>query len=172
MGYAEHKQKARDTPVTCAVLTVSDTRTEADDTSGALLRERLEAAGHSVAYYEIVPDEPGAIRGQLEAWAGEVEVVVSTGGTGIARRDTTVEVAEALFVKTIPGFGELFRMLSWEGIGAGAMLSRATAGLYGEGNAATLWFCCPGSRAAVRLAADRLIVPELEHLVWEMLRRH
>ncbi len=171
MGYTEHKRKARNTPVTCAVLTVSDTRTAADDASGALLRERLETAGHEVAHYAVVPDEPDSIRSQLEAWAGEVEVVVSTGGTGITRRDTTVEVAEALFIKIVPGFGELFRMLSWEEIGPGAMLSRATAGLYGGDGQETLLFCCPGSRAAVRLAADRLIVPELEHLVWELLRQ-
>ncbi len=171
MSYAEHKRKAQDTPVACAVLTVSDTRTPETDTSGALLRERLEAAGHAVAHTAIVPDDVGAIRARLEAWAGAVEVVVTTGGTGVARRDTTVEAAEALFVKPLPGFGELFRMLSFEEIGAGAMLSRATAGVYGAEGRETLLFCCPGSRAAVRLAADRLIVPELRHLVWEILRQ-
>lgn len=171
MSYAEHKQKAKDTPVACAVLTVSDTRTTETDTSGALLRERLSAAGHEVSHYAIVPDEAEAIRAKLDAWAGEVEVVVTTGGTGIARRDTTVEVAEALFVKTIPGFGELFRALSFEEIGGGAMLSRATAGVYGNEGNETILFCCPGSRNAVRLAADRLIVPELQHLVWEILRQ-
>ncbi len=171
MSYAEHKRKAKDTPVRCAVLTVSDTRTPETDTSGALLRARLEAAGHDVAEYAVVPDDAETIRAKLDAWAATVEVVVTTGGTGIARRDTTVEVAEALFAKTIPGFGELFRALSFEEIGAGAMLSRATAGVYGAGDRATLLFCCPGSQAAVRLAADRLIVPELEHLVWEILRQ-
>ncbi|MEM1042500.1 MAG: MogA/MoaB family molybdenum cofactor biosynthesis protein [Bacteroidota bacterium] len=169
MSYAEHKQKSKDTPVTCAVLTVSDTRTPDTDASGALLRKRLGDAGHEVTHYAIVPDDAGAIRAQLAAWGGEVEVVVTTGGTGIARRDTTVEVAEALFEKTIPGFGELFRMLSFEEIGAGAMLSRAAAGVYGD--APTLLFCCPGSRNAVALAADRLIVPELRHLVWEIVRQ-
>ncbi len=171
MSYAEHKRKAKDTPVVCAVLTVSDTRTAETDRSGALLRERLEAAGHEVAAYAIVPDESEAIRAKLTAWAGAVEVVVTTGGTGIGRRDTTVEVAEALIVKPLPGFGELFRMLSFEEIGAGAMLSRATAGVYGTEGAETLLFCCPGSQNAVRLAADRLIVPELRHLVWEILRQ-
>lgn len=158
-------------PVACAVLTVSDTRTEADDTSGALLRERLTAAGHTVVHATIIPDDPKAIRTQILDWLGSVEAVVSTGGTGVGRRDTTVEVAEALFAKTLPGFGELFRMLSWKEIGAAAMLSRATAGLVSEGGRDLLWFCCPGSTAAVRLAADRLIVPELEHLVWEILRQ-
>ena len=171
MGYAEHTERSKDTPVTCGVLTVSDTRTEETDTSGTLLRERLEAAGHEVAHYAIVPDDAATIRGTLEAWADEVEVVVTTGGTGIARRDTTVEVAEALIVKALPGFGELFRMLSFEEIGAGAMLSRATAGVYGAERHETLLFCCPGSKNAVRLAADRLIVPELRHLVWEILRQ-
>jgi len=171
MSYAEHKQKARDTPVACGVLTVSDTRTPETDTSGTLLRKRLAAAGHEVTDYAIVPDDAEAIRAKLEAWAGAVEVIVTTGGTGIARRDTTVEVAEALFTKTIPGFGELFRMLSFEEIGPGAMLSRATAGVYGDPDSETLLFCSPGSRNAVRLAADRLIVPELRHLVWEILRQ-
>jgi molybdenum cofactor biosynthesis protein B len=171
MGYAEHTEKSKDTPVTCGVLTVSDTRTEETDTSGSLLRERLEAAGHEVAHYAIVPDEVATIRTTLEVWGAEVEVVVTTGGTGIARRDTTVEVAEALITKMLPGFGELFRMLSFEEIGAGAMLSRATAGVYGAEGRETLLFCCPGSKNAVRLAADRLIVPELRHLVWEILRQ-
>jgi molybdenum cofactor biosynthesis protein B len=171
MGYAEHAAKSKDTPVTCGVLTVSDTRMEDTDTSGALLRQRLEAAGHTVTRYAILPDDAAQIRATLEAWAAEVEVVVTTGGTGIARRDTTVEVAEALIVKSLPGFGELFRMLSFEEIGAGAMLSRATAGVYGDEGAETLLFCCPGSRNAVRLAADRLIAPELRHLVWEILRQ-
>lgn len=171
MGYAEHVAKSKDTPVTCGVLTVSDTRTEETDTSGALLRQRLEAARHTATHYAIVPDDAAQIRATLEAWADEVEVVVTTGGTGIARRDTTVEVAEALITKALPGFGELFRMLSFEEIGAGAMLSRATAGVYGAESRETLLFCCPGSSNAVRLAADRLIVPELRHLVWEILRQ-
>ena len=171
MGYAEHTERAKDTPVACAVLTVSDTRTEQTDTSGALLRQRLAEAGHEATYYAIVPDDAEAIRATLDAWAGEVEVVVTTGGTGIARRDATVEVAEALIAKALPGFGELFRMLSFEEIGPGAMLSRATAGVYGPDGRETLLFCCPGSQNAVRLAADRLIVPELRHLVWEILRQ-
>ena len=171
MGYAEHTERAKDTPVACAVLTVSDTRTEETDTSGALLRQRLAEAGHEVTRYAIVPDGAEAIRATLGAWAGEVEVVVTTGGTGIARRDATVEVAEALIAKALPGFGELFRMLSFEEIGPGAMLSRATAGVYGPDGRETLLFCCPGSQNAVRLAADRLIVPELRHLVWEILRQ-
>ena len=171
MSYAEHTEQSKDTPVTCAVLTVSDTRTLETDTSGALLRQRLTEAGHTVARYEIVRDDAAAIRSTLETWADDVEVVVTTGGTGIARRDTTVEVAEAMIVKALPGFGELFRMLSFEEIGPGAMLSRATAGVYGGAGRETLLFCCPGSQNAVRLAADRLIVPELRHLVWEILRQ-
>jgi molybdenum cofactor biosynthesis protein B len=171
MSYTEHTEQSKDTPVTCGVLTVSDTRTPDTDTSGALLRQRLIEAGHTVAHHAIVPDDAAVIRATLEAWAADVEVVVTTGGTGIARRDTTVEVAETLVTKPLPGFGELFRMLSFEEIGAGALLSRATAGIYGGAGRETLLFCCPGSQNAVRLAADRLIVPELRHLVWEILRQ-
>lgn len=170
MSHAEHTEQAKETPVTCGVLTVSDTRTEETDTSGSLLRQRLHEAGHVVAHYAIVPDDADAIRQRLTAWADDVEVVVTTGGTGIGRRDTTVEVAETLLAKTLPGFGELFRLLSFDEIGPGAMLTRATAGVYGETGRETLLFCCPGSQNAVRLAADRLIVPELRHLVWEILR--
>ena len=169
MSHREHENLARDTPVSCAVVTVSDTRTEATDTSGKLLREQIEAAGHSVGAYRIVPDEAEIIRSTLVELAEEVEVVITTGGTGISRRDTTVEVAASLITKPLPGFGELFRMLSFEEIGPAAMLSRATAGVYGS--SPTLLFCCPGSSNAVRLAAAQLIVPQLQHLVWEILRQ-
>ena len=170
MSSTEHEQLAKDTPVTCAVITVSDTRTESTDKSGKVLMNRLRDAGHAVGTYRIVPDDAEAIRAVLDEQAGRVEVVITTGGTGIAHRDTTVEVAEALLVKPLPGFGELFRMLSYEEIGPAAMLSRAMAGVYGP-EAATLLFCCPGSSNAVTLAADRLIVPQLPHLVWELVRQ-
>ena len=169
MSHREHEALARNTPVTCAIVTVSDTRTEETDTSGKLLRERIEAAGHGVGAYRIVPDEAEIIRSALTELAEEVEVVITTGGTGISRRDTTVEVAATLITKPLPGFGELFRMLSFEEIGPAAMLSRAMAGVYGS--SPTLLFCCPGSTNAVRLAADRLIIPQLQHLVWEILRQ-
>ncbi|MCH7975347.1 MAG: molybdenum cofactor biosynthesis protein MoaB [Bacteroidetes bacterium] len=169
MSHREHENLARDTPVTCAVVTVSDTRTEKTDTSGKLLLEQIESAGHRIGAYRIVPDEAEIIRSTLVELAREVEVVITTGGTGISRRDTTVMVAESLITKPLPGFGELFRMLSFEEIGPAAMLSRAMAGVYGS--SPTLLFCCPGSTNAVRLAADRLIIPQLQHLVWEILRQ-
>ena len=170
---ADHQRLARDTPVSCAVVTVSDTRSEETDRSGDAIKDRLREAGHPVEFYRIVPDDGEAIRSVLLHLAGQVEVVITTGGTGISRRDTTVEVAERLIQTPLPGFGELFRMLSFEAVGAAAMLSRATAGLYGreDGPAETLLFCCPGSEAAVGLALDRLVVPDLQHLAWEVVRQ-
>ncbi|GIV61320.1 MAG: molybdenum cofactor biosynthesis protein B [Rhodothermaceae bacterium] len=167
MSYTKHKAAARDVPVRCAVVTVSDTRTEETDTSGALMRRRLAEEGHDVVHYVLVPDEPDLIAEHLDVLAGEVEVILFNGGTGISRRDTTYEALSARMEKTLPGFGELFRMLSYEEIGPGAMLSRATAGVYRD----TLIFATPGSTNAVRLALERLILPELRHLVWELLRR-
>lgn len=168
MPYEDHKQQARDA-VTCAVLTVSDTRTEADDRSGRLIRELLENAGHHVGHYQIVPDDADHIREVLARVAdGHVcQAVLTSGGTGIAARDTTYEAVVGLLEKRLDGFGELFRFLSWEDIGSGAMLSRAVAGVYRD----TMIFCMPGSSGAVRLAMEKLIVPELSHLVWEIWRQ-
>ena len=173
MSAETHRRLARSQPVACAVVTVSDTRTEADDASGKALCEALREAGHTLEFYRIVPDDGEAIRSVLLHLAGRVEAVVTTGGTGIGRRDRTIEVAERLIQKPLPGFGELFRMLSYGEVGAAAMLSRATAGLYGaeDGPAETLLFCCPGSQPAVRLALDTLLLPELQHLVWEVVRQ-
>lgn len=167
MSYAAHKAASRETPVRCAVLTVSDTRTSETDTSGALIKARLAEAGHATSVYQIVPDDPGEISVLLDHLANTVDVVLLNGGTGISRRDTTYEAVAAKLEKTLPGFGELFRMLSYREIGSGAMLSRAVAGVYRD----TLIFSMPGSTGAVRLAMERLIVPELEHLVWELLRQ-
>ena len=167
MSYTIHKILAGETPVRCAVVTVSDTRTEETDQSGALMKERLAGAGHTVVAYHVVPDEPDAIASLLDVLAGQVEAILVNGGTGISRRDRTYEAVAAKLEKTLPGFGELFRMLSYQEIGAGAMLSRATAGLYRD----TLVFSTPGSTNAVRLALDRLILPELKHLVWEVVRQ-
>jgi molybdenum cofactor biosynthesis protein B len=168
MGAESHRQQARQ-PVTCAIITVSDTRTEANDTSGRTMRELLERAGHSVGFYAIVKDEPSEIRrllGELAA-AGKVQAVLLNGGTGIARRDSTYEAVAGLLEKKLDGFGELFRMLSYQEIGAAAMLSRAVAGTYRD----LVLFCTPGSTAAVKLAMEKLIVPELSHLAWELLRQ-
>ena len=147
-------------PVRVAVLTVSDTRTVETDRSGATLVERVEAAGHDVADRRIVPDDMATLREVLTAWIADdgVDVVLTTGGTGITGRDVTVDVAEALYTKAIPGFGELFRMLSYEEIGASTIQSRASGGLAGT----TLLFALPGSTGACRTAWDRILVDQLD----------
>lgn len=164
---AEHHAQAP--PVlNVAVITVSDTRTVATDTSGALIIKLLAAAGHRVVDGWIVPDEPDRMRPLLEAArdraeAGGLDALLMTGGTGISRRDQTFETVGALLTKPLPGFGELFRMLSYAEIGPAAMLSRAHGGLIGR----LVVLVMPGSRAAVELAMPRLILPELPHLVRE-----
>lgn len=161
----EHRAAAPDV-VRCAVLTVSDTRTPATDTSGTLIHDLLQQRNHEVADYRIVPDEPDAIRDTLDAWAErpDVDAILSNGGTGIAARDTTYDVIAAVLDKRLDGFGELFRMLSYEEIGAAAMLSRATAGVF----RGCVVVAMPGSTNAVRLAMEKLILPELAHIVFEM----
>ncbi|HVT57598.1 MAG TPA: molybdopterin-binding protein [Thermoanaerobaculia bacterium] len=151
-----------------AILTVSDSRGHGDDRSGRLLRELAAAAGHRIESSSIVPDEVAAIRqaaGQMIALPG-VDVVVVTGGTGLAPRDRTLEALAPSFEKPIEGFGELFRMLSYQQVGAAAMLSRAAAGLIG-GRAV---FLLPGSPAAVTLAMEKLILPEAGHLLGQVRR--
>jgi molybdenum cofactor biosynthesis protein B len=152
--------------VRAAVITVSDTRTEGDDTSGRRIRELLAAAGHHVAAYRIVRDEPPAIAallGELTGTRGAaaVDAVILNGGTGLAPRDTTFEAVQRLLDKEIPGFGELFRALSYADIGAAAMLSRATAGVA----RGTIVVSLPGSTGAVELAMTKLVLPELGHMV-------
>ena len=165
VSVAEHRAAAP-TIVRCAVLTVSDTRTTETDTSGALIRELLARDGHLVIDQRIVRDEPSLIRAVLGEWAerGEVQAILTNGGTGIAARDTTYDTVASLLEKRLDGFGELFRMLSYEEIGAAAMLSRAVAGVY----RGRLVVAMPGSRNAVRLAMTKLIAPELGHLVYEI----
>ncbi len=167
MSYDEHKQAAQNTPVRVGVITVSDTRTEATDTSGRYIVETLAEAGIEIIEACIVPDDPKRIEWALNELVARCEVIVTTGGTGISRRDTTIEVATRKFERTLPGFGEIFRMLSYEEIGSGAMLSRAAAGMWSN----TLVFSLPGSVHAVRLAIEQLILPEIHHLVWEMIRQ-
>lgn len=147
--------------IVCGIVTVSDTRTEADDTSGQRIRALLEEAGHRLGYYRIVKDEPGEIAALIGAAPAEVAVLIVNGGTGVARRDTTYEAITGLLDKEITGFGELFRMLSWEQVGAAAMLSRATAGIAGT----RAIFSLPGSTKAVELAMTKLILPQLGHVV-------
>jgi molybdenum cofactor biosynthesis protein B len=155
-------------PVAIAIVTVSDSRTPETDTNARFLRERIEASGHRVAGYRLIPDEPARVEQALEELAGEGEarIVLFNGGTGISRRDTTYDALSRRLEKELPGFGELFRMLSWEQVGSAAMLSRATAGVYRE----VVVVSTPGSPAAVRLAWEELIEPELEHLAWEVGR--
>ncbi|HEX2091897.1 MAG TPA: molybdenum cofactor biosynthesis protein B [Longimicrobiaceae bacterium] len=165
---ARHHQIAAERgPVPVALVTVSDTRTPETDANAAWLRERIAAAGHTLAGYRLIRDEPAEVEAALEeVAAGAARVVVFNGGTGIAPRDTTFDVLSRRLERTLPGFGELFRMLSWEQVGAAAMLSRATAGTY----RGRVVFSTPGSPAAVRLAWEKLIEPELAHLAWEVAR--
>jgi molybdenum cofactor biosynthesis protein B len=154
--------------VGCFVLTISDTKTPDTDTSGALIRELLTAAGHRVAGAALVRDEPGDVQRVVRQAAGDpaVQVVILTGGTGITSRDCTFEAVEALLDKRLPGFGELFRMLSYQEIGPAAMLSRAQLGIHQRRLVVSL----PGSPNACRLALERLLIPELPHLVREVSR--
>ena len=159
---AEHKALAP-TSVRCYIVTVSDTRTEETDTSGRAIAELLTGAGHRVVGRAIVKDEPALVRSTIERQlaSADVQVVITTGGTGITSRDCTLEAVNALLEKRLEGFGELFRMLSFEQIGPAAMMSRAAAGL----TAGKIVVSLPGSEAAVRLAMERLLLPELGHLV-------
>lgn len=158
----EHREQAPDR-LGFGVVTASGSRTREDDTSGDLVRERVRSAGHRVVESVVVPDHTVEIRGAVQGLLArdEVDVVVVTGGTGFTPRDVTVEAVSPIFEHEVVGFGELFRMLSWEQVGAAAMLSRATAGV-ARGRAI---FLLPGSPKAVALAMDRLILPETAHLV-------
>jgi molybdenum cofactor biosynthesis protein B len=161
---AQHKaQAAAEGPISLAIVTVSDTRTPETDANGAYLRREIEAAGHSVAGYRLIKDEPEQVIEALETLAAtEAQIILFSGGTGIARRDTTYDALSQKLEKKLTGFGEIFRLLSYEEIGAAAMLSRATAGVYAD----TVIFSMPGSSGAVRLAWEKLIKPELQHLAW------
>lgn len=161
---AEHRAGAPQS-LHLAVLTVSDTRTIETDTSGALIVELAGAAGHRVEARAIVPDEPGRIRDLLLGYGGrdDLHAVLITGGTGISARDQTFETVSGLLSRPLPGYGELFRMLSYAEIGPACMLSRAVGGLMGR----LAVLVMPGSRAAVQLAMTRIILPELPHLVRE-----
>jgi molybdenum cofactor biosynthesis protein B len=160
----EHRSQSPKS-VRCAVVTVSDTRTLETDRGGQLVAELLTAAGHQATARQIVPDDPARIRPLVERLAdpAAVDAILITGGTGIAARDQTFETISGLLTKTMPGYGELFRMLSYEDIGPAAMLSRAIGGVVNNVVVLTM----PGSVAAVRLAMEKLIVPEIGHLVYE-----
>lgn len=151
------------------VLTVSDTRTEEDDNSGRLIRERIQEAGHEVIARVICPDDKNAILKAVESWIGkkEADAIIITGGTGISYRDVTIETIRPFFTKELTGFGELFRYISYaEDVGSKALLSRAAAGAVGE----KVLFALPGSVKAVTLAMDRLVMPELMHIHYELTK--
>ena len=166
MAYQEHVRDAQALSARCAVVTLSDTRTAETDKSGKRIRELLEDDAHAVARYHVIRDEPATLHALLTELLSEndLDAVITNGGTGISRRDTTIEVVERHLDQTLPGFGELFRMLSFQEIGSGAMLSRAVGGV----SRGKLLFALPGSTAAVELAMTKLILPELKHLLREL----
>ena len=169
-GTQAHRTEARRlAALRCAVLTVSDSRTPETDESGRWLREALAAAGHAVLDHGLLRNEEERVRAQVAAWSGrdDLDLIVVTGGTGLGSRDRTIEAVRPLFEKELPGFGELFRMLSFqEQVGAAAILSRATAGSV-RGKLVVL---LPGSKAAVQLAMQRIVLPEGAHAVRELRR--
>jgi molybdopterin adenylyltransferase len=167
VSHLEHKSQAPRI-VRCSIITVSDTRNDETDTSGRAIADLLHTAGHEVVGREIVKDNPDEIRVILERQLAnpDVQVIITTGGTGITSRDSTYEVVDSLLQKRLDGFGELFRTLSYAQIGTAAILSRACAGLV----RGRIVMSLPGSEAAVRLATERLIIPELGHLVREASR--
>ena len=170
MAYEDHQHAAalsgKALAARCAVITLSDTRTGATDTSGQTIREMLLHDGHQVGFTRIIPDDPATLDALMRELLSrnDIDAILTNGGTGISKRDATIETLQKHFTQQLPGFGELFRMLSWEQIGSGAMLSRAIAGI-AKGK---LIFAMPGSTKAVQLAMDKLILPELRHLMIEL----
>ncbi len=166
MSYQKHQTSAKSIIARCAIVTLSDTRTIETDASGKRIGELLRGEGHAVAEHRVIPDDAEGFGRVLEELLGraEVDAILSTGGTGISRRDQAIGVMERVIESPLPGFGELFRMLSWEQIGSGAMLSRASGGM-ARGK---LLVAMPGSTAAVELAMTKLILPELRHVLFEI----
>ncbi|WP_099158776.1 MogA/MoaB family molybdenum cofactor biosynthesis protein [Virgibacillus ndiopensis] len=165
MSVEQHKRNLK--TLRCMVITVSDTRTEITDKSGKLMIELLEKSGHYVEIKKIIPDEQTSIQNMIDAGCdnSDIDVILINGGTGIAYRDVTIETVKNVLDKELPGFGELFRMLSYqEDIGSAAILSRAIAGVSNH----TAIFSTPGSSGAVKLAMEKLILPELSHIVHEI----
>ncbi|MFN8529306.1 MAG: molybdenum cofactor biosynthesis protein B [Anaerolineae bacterium] len=170
MGADEHRQRAGHNPVGVALITVSDTRVPDTDENYHYVRARLKELGHNLVSYQIVKDEPAQISVILDQMANlqdSVQMIIFNGGTGIAPRDTTYDVIHKMLEKELPGFGEIFRMLSFQEVGAAAMLSRATAGVYRQKFVISI----PGSPNAVKLALEKLILPEINHLAWEVTRK-
>ncbi len=169
MGADEHREKAGHGPVTVAIVTVSDSRTPETDKNKAYIENRMAELGHHVAAYRLIKDEPDQVAAVIEELSAmpAVQIILFNGGTGISPRDTTYDVISRYLEKTLPGFGEIFRMISYEDIGAAAMFSRATAGVYRS----TLIVSMPGSTGAVKTALEKLIIPEINHLAWEIVRK-
>jgi molybdenum cofactor biosynthesis protein B len=165
MGYEEHKTHAHG-PVNCAVITVSTTRTKENDVSGKSIIGFLEGNGHTVLYYEVIKDDISQISRSLEHNLNEegVQAIIINGGTGIGKKDVTVEAVTPYLEKELVGFGELFRYLSFKEIKSPSMLSRAMAGVSKE----KIIFCLPGSTNACKMAMEQLIIPELGHIVYEL----
>jgi len=167
MGYHEHKHLELKN-VTCAVVTISDSRTEADDGSGQLIKQRLTDNGHNVHWYGIIKDDSETIGKIIDELLGdgEIQVIITSGGTGLSHRDVTVDTIAPKLEKTLDGFGELFRFLTYQEIGTGSIMSRAFAGMTGG----KVIICLPGSLGATTLAMDKIILKELGHLVREATR--
>lgn len=167
MSYHEHKEQSPRN-VTCAVITVSDSRTEETDESGPFLKERLSRNGHKVVFYALLKNDAPAIEKQVEDLLGqdELQVVITTGGTGVSHRDVTVETLSPMLEKRFDGFGELFRYLTYQDIGTTSVMSRAMAGV----SRGKVIICLPGSLGAVTLAMDKIILPEIGHMVREATR--
>ena len=162
MGVQDHKEAAAALGTfRGAVLTISDSRTEATDESGKILQELIVGAGHQVGAYRLVKNDPETVQATVRELAAQVDFIITTGGTGMSPRDLTIESCRPLFTKELEGFGDVFRLISFQEIGSAAILSRATGGSVGQ----ALVFCLPGSKAAVRLAAEKLILPEITHLL-------
>jgi molybdenum cofactor biosynthesis protein B len=166
MSYDQHIRSAKDIVARCAVITLSDTRMRETDTSGQLIQKLLTDAGHQVAAYHLIKDDSTTLASLLLDLAAnpDVDALLTNGGTGIANRDQTIDVVEKMIDQPLPGFGELFRMLSWQQVGAGAMLSRATAGI----TRGKPIFAMPGSSKAVDLAMTQLVLPQLRHILHEL----
>ena len=167
MSYQEHRAKSPQS-VNCAVIIISDSRTEQDDESGRLIKQRLSQHGHGLVAYSLLKNDAAAIKQTIVELVGqaELQVIIASGGTGLSHRDVTVETISPLLEKKLDGFGELFRSLSYQEIGTASMLSRAIGGVAGG----KVILCLPGSLGAVTLAMDKIILPEIGHLVREASR--
>jgi molybdenum cofactor biosynthesis protein B len=167
MSYKEHKDQSPKT-VTCAVLTISDSRTEDTDESGRLIKQRLSQNGHRIIAYAILKNDAIAIRKKMEELLGqdELQVIITSGGTGVSHRDVTVETVSPILEKKLDGFGELFRSMSYQEIGTASIMSRAIAGVAGD----KIIICIPGSLGAAELSIDKIILPEIGHMIREATR--